>query len=214
MPCFQFVDVLENGFRGRDIKQRKIIAERFKVEGACNTGIGDNGFNFRTEDQGFAVPVIIQGLDAEAIPRHEEAPSVFIPNGKGKHPSEAVNTGFAPLFIGVNDGFGVAPGLKHMALVQQLLADVEVIVDLTIEHNPYGPVFIGQWLLPGGDIDDRQAPMRQTDRRRSSSGGVAIKPLCIRAAMGKGVGHLPENFLIDWLTGQVKYSAYSAHKNI
>ena len=45
----------------------------------------------------------------------------------------------------------------------ELLAELEVIVDLAIEDDGEAAVFAGHRLLPAADIDDRKAAMSQTD---------------------------------------------------
>ena len=61
----------------------------------------------------------------------------------------------------MNDDFCVALRVETMARGLQLGDQLLEVVDLTIEDDGHRAVFVEQGLLPGGDIDDGQAPMRE-----------------------------------------------------
>jgi len=65
----------------------------------------------------------------------------------------------------------------------ELAADVRVVVDFAVEAHPDGAVLVRQRLLPGAQIDDAEAAMRQRRVR------VAVQPGFVRAAVSDDVAH-------------------------
>src|ERR1700682_6386815 len=84
-----------------------------------------------------------------------------IVHAKGEHPFESIDAASAILLVSVHDRFGVGRGPKLMPACHQLSAEIMVVVDLTVEHNPNGPIFIAPWLGPAGAIDDREPPVAE-----------------------------------------------------
>src|SRR5690606_36471791 len=94
-----------------------------------------------------------------AVARQHELALTPVPQGHSPLAVEAVEGGLAPLLVGVHDDLGVALGAKAMSLREQLLAQLYVVEDLSVEHEPQRLVLIGQRLLPALQIDDGQARM-------------------------------------------------------
>ena len=66
-------------------------------------------------------------------------------------------------FVEMNDCLGVALAAVMMAFPFQLGAQLLVIVDFSVVHDPNAAVFIADGLLAGSDINDAQAAHGQTD---------------------------------------------------
>ena len=75
-----------------------------------------------------------------------------------------------------------------MAERQELLAELEVIVDLAVEGDGEAAVFARHRLMPAADIDDRKAAMAETDLEAPVGRIVKRVARAIRAAMGHQVG--------------------------
>ena len=102
----------------------------------------------------------VERLDAEPIAHEQQPPPWRVPDRECEHAAEAVHAVVAPLFIRVDDGLGVRARAVAMPGRFELAADVGVVVDLAVEHDPDGAVFVGQRLLA-----------RARDRRCSDGGG-------------------------------------------
>src|SRR5437763_121624 len=91
----------------------------------------------------------------------------------------------------MNYRFGIAVGPIPVPLRLQLRAQFRVIIDFSVEYDPGGLVFIADRLLPGGKIDDTQAPHAQAD------GTGDVKPIIIRPAVRHDLPHLAQSVTID-----------------
>jgi hypothetical protein len=63
----------------------------------------------------------------------------------------------------MNNRFGVALSPIAVAASLQILAQFPVIVDFAVENDPNGFVFIADGLMTGLNVDDAEAPHRQSD---------------------------------------------------
>ena len=73
----------------------------------------------------------------------------------------------APLFVGMDDGFGVTARAVPVTAALQIAADIGVVVDLAVEDDPDRPVFVRRRLLAGAQIDDAEAAV--------GKGGVCVE---------------------------------------
>src|SRR5258707_4526 len=69
----------------------------------------------------------------------------------------------AVLLVGVDDRLSVRVGLEAMTAVLELLAEILEVVDLTVEDDADGAVFVVDRLIAAGDVDDGQAAHAQAD---------------------------------------------------
>ena len=93
-----------------------------------------------------------------------------------------------------------------MPIRLQLGVQLDMVEDLAVEHDPQVVILVGQGLLPGGDVDDRQP-------RMSKSGMlVPVKTELVGTPVALGADHPRE--LIPLGRGgpisQAKNSGYSA----
>ena len=131
---------------------------------------------------------------------------VPVPQGEGEHATEMVDAVFAPLFPGMDDGFGVGAGLEMVAEGGQFRNQIDEIVDFAVEHHPDRIVLIGQGLLAGGDVDDGQPSMPQPQPR------LDVQASFVRAAMPLHVVDAGEHIAVDGaLFTQVEDAGYAAH---
>jgi len=83
----------------------------------------------------------------------------------------------------VNDGFGVAVGVEGVAQFFQLLAQLEIVVDLAVEDDPRAAVLVVNRLRSAFEIDDREAAHSEADR------AVDVKAVVVGTAMPDRVAH-------------------------
>jgi len=92
----------------------------------------------------------------------------------------------------VDDDFGVATAMKHVALGFEFPAQLLEIVDLAVKDNGQGSVFVEKRLVAGDEVDDGQPAMGQP-RAAALGKGVEMDALPVRAAMGQDAVHGPEH---------------------
>jgi hypothetical protein len=63
----------------------------------------------------------------------------------------------------MDDDLGIAMRPELMTCREQFLSELWKVVDLAVEHHGDRSVFIKEWLVTVGEIDNRQAAMCQAD---------------------------------------------------
>src|SRR5690242_20088399 len=91
-----------------------------------------------------------------------------IPERDSEHSMQLRKTCLTELFIQVDDGFRVRPSPELMSARQIPAVQFREIVDLAVKGDPDGSILVGQRLVSPGQIDDRETPKAEPDRR----GGV------------------------------------------
>src|SRR5439155_875582 len=75
---------------------------------------------------------IVEGLDAEAIPREAQRPMLRVPDGEGEHATQSLHRGRACLLVQVHDGFGVGGRPEPVPAPRQVRAQLAIVVDLAV----------------------------------------------------------------------------------
>ena len=104
----------------------------------------------------------------------------------------AFEGGLTPGPIGVDNNLRVAAGPEPVTERHQLLAQLDVVEDFAIEHDPRRAAGIRERLLAARKVDDGQAGMCQ------SRPFVPVQTPLIRAAMGQRADHAYQRFARGW----------------
>src|SRR5207245_3780309 len=78
----KLLNVDEHCVRASDVAEGQILRQYALVELSLHPEICQDGLDLRAEEKCFAVPVVVERFDTEAIASHKEAPLSRIPNGK------------------------------------------------------------------------------------------------------------------------------------
>jgi len=124
----------------------------------------------------------VERLDAQAVAGEDEAFSRFAPERDGEHAAEAGETCGVPFKEGVENGFGVAAGMEAMAVLFELAADFQMIVDFAVEDDAGVAVVGNDGLITGVEVDNFQTSGAEGKKRGGEDADL------IGAAMNKGVG--------------------------
>ncbi len=76
------------------------------------------------------------------IARKKQATDLCVPEGKGEHAIEPTDAIQSPLFIRVNDDFGIGMRSEDVPVLLQLLTKLNEIVDLAVEDDLHRVIFI------------------------------------------------------------------------
>jgi hypothetical protein len=74
----------------------------------------------------------------------------IVPDGEGKHAAQLLHHFSAPLLIAMNDDFSIRMGAEGVSSGNQLCAQFLKVVNLAVEGDPYGLIFIAHGLMTGG----------------------------------------------------------------
>src|SRR5262249_38885760 len=107
-------------------------------------------------------PGPIKRLDAEKVSSQEENLALQVEHGKGKHADQARQAVGPPVHVSVQQHLGVRLRLEAAARAEQLIAQLEVVVDLAVVSD--GVLTIrGSHRLPAGfgQIENGQSPVQE-----------------------------------------------------
>ncbi len=97
-------------------------------------------------------------LDAVGVPGTEDQPLLGVDDDEGEHPAQPLDHRLAPMVEAGDDDLAVPLGVEpRTVLPDQLLAQLDVVVDLAIEDQLVPAVGVGQRLVAALHVDDRQA---------------------------------------------------------
>src|SRR6266478_1001133 len=111
----------------------------------------------------------------------------------------------AVLIVSVNDCFGVAVGIKGVAQLLKLVAELAIVVDFAVENNPGGAVLVMNWLRATGEVDDGQPPHPQ------AYGAVEIEAVVIGSTVTHGVCHARQQRTVNIQSVTTNNSYNSTH---
>ena len=203
---WQLANRLVHGVGARNVLERQIRVDCVGRPLARHVGIFQQRLDFRSERHARGRHAVVERLDAEAIADKKQPSFRIVPERKGKHAAEAVDRAIAPLFVGVDDDFGIGLRAEHVARSLELGADVGEVVDLAVEDDPDRPVLVGERLIARRQIDDAQTAMSEADA------GTDEEAVGVGPAMRDDVGHRRESAAIDRLSRvEVDFSSDAAH---
>src|SRR5208282_6739167 len=120
------------------------------------------GAHLRSKKQRAIDDRIVEGLDAQPIPRKEDARGAsaaalgHLDYGERKHSEQPLDRALAPFLIGVDDDLGVGARAKAVAAGFELIAKRHEIVDLAVEDHGERSRFVPNGLAATGKIDDAE----------------------------------------------------------
>ena len=119
------------------------------------------------------------------VARQDQFIAAGIVDGDGEHAVQFLERFHADGMIEIENDFGVAAGLEDIAVADQGIAQRDVIVDLTGEHQRDAIIGV-HGLMPAGQIDQAETAVGETHAGRDM--GAAV----VGAAMEDGIVHLPQ----------------------
>ena len=105
---------------------------------------------------------VLERLDAEPITAGEKRAVVFVPDRERKLAPQLMEACRAEVFVEVQRNLAVRPGAERVAARLEFEADPLEVVELAVGRDVQPAVFIRDWLLAGGEVDDAQARVAQT----------------------------------------------------
>ena len=114
------------------------------------------------EREALPVPLVVEGLDPQAIAGAEELAPAAVPDREREHPVEQ-REALAPVTpVGGEDHLRIARALEALPLALELRAQLDVVVDLAVVGDPALAERVAHRPVPAGaQVDDREAPVDQ-----------------------------------------------------
>jgi hypothetical protein len=165
----QGADAIEQGEGVRDMAPKEEPDMTRRAGRRIDPRAGPQRLDGRSQAQGPAVIGEIELLDAERIARQQHALAGRIPDGEGIHAAQMRDHGGPVAVIEMQQHLGVRLGAQLTTLGHQLRAQLPKIVDLAVEGDDR-PIRAQDHRLMTGRrrVDDRQAPMPQSDAPRET----------------------------------------------
>jgi hypothetical protein len=179
------VNTAERAARSHARPKREDLLQSNRIEFPGDRRIGrEDRFDLAGEVHPSAVLADVERPHAKRIAGEHQRLALTVPQRDRPLTIEPAECTRAPLFVRVDDDFRVTARPEPMAATLQLLAQFEIVEDLAIETDPQRIGFVGQRLLTGEQIDDRQPRMPK------ASTCIAVDAELVRAAVTQRADHL------------------------
>ncbi len=159
------------------------MIERVEIDVARQIGRAQQRLDLGSEIQPAVDRRIVQRLDADAVAREKQRLRSGIPDRQAEHAAQPRDGVAPPLLVCVDDRFRVGGRVEPVPVRLELGAQLVVVVDLAVEHDPDGAILVVNRLMPGREVDDAQAahPKRH----------LLVHPhaLIVRSAVADDVAH-------------------------
>ena len=181
----ELADVAERGPRRGDVPELQVHVQRLPVQDPLGWQGLVEGLQLGRKRDAPGPFRDVERLDAKPVAREEQRLGRRVPDGEREHAAEQLDTARTVLLIEVQNRLGIALRRECVSAPQQLAPQVAVIVDLAVEDDDLGPIFVENRLAPAGQVDDAEPPHAQ------SHGAVHIDTLVVRPSVPDRFAHLP-----------------------
>jgi hypothetical protein len=150
----KFLDAVDQSPGAGNVVEGEVSVEAVEGKPARDLGMDEDAFKFGGEQEVSVAMGEVEGLDAEAIAGEDEALGGFCPEADGEHAAEAGETFDIPLQESVEDGLGIAVGREGVAEGLEFAAEVEVVVDFSVEDDDGVSVGGVDGLIAGVEVEN------------------------------------------------------------
>src|SRR5437899_586728 len=145
-------------------------------------------------------------LFAQTVARNQQLAPTLVPKREREHAAQFLYALSAQLFVQMNNYFCVGVGIEAMAAGFELGTQLRKVVDLAVEYDPDRAIFIEDWLVSAGNVDDAETPHSQPRIL------LRKQAFIVRPAMHDCLAHAMDGNLFDPLRPIRTYdSGDSAH---
>src|SRR5262249_59428020 len=187
----QLGDALEDAGVGGNAGVGRVVVDRGAVALRGHGGVLEQGLQLAGEDEAALVEPVEERLLAEPVPRHEHGAVAAVPDREGEHAAEALDAAGAALLGSVDDRVRAGAGREAMPGLLQLGLQLDVVVDLAVEHDGHRAVFVEDGLAAALEVDDAEAAVTESDAAPDE------QPLTVGSSMAQPPGGPLEELLVD-----------------
>ena len=179
----QLHDVAEHRERRRNEAQREILIQCREIQPAKARIEREQRLDFRAEREALRLRDVEERLLTKVIARCEQPLLARIPECESEHAAQVLEQTIAVRFVQADDHFAIAHRHESMAVRLELLAQLQVVVDLAVANQPDRALGIAQRLPPALQVDDRESPVSE------HGAALPMDALAVRTAMRKSAQH-------------------------
>ena len=201
----QLAQALEDAGRRSHVAQLQIARQHGGVEFGLDARQRQQRLGLAGEGQARCVAQHVQRLDAQPVAADQQPAPACVPQAEVEHAIQAQHNVVAPRGIAVQQHLAVRSRLEAVAQRLQLGAQLAVVVDLAVAHQPERAVGVAQRLVATGQVDDRQAP------HGDAAFTVDMHALVVRAAVARDVAHCRQQPRRHRLAVEADESVNAAH---
>ncbi len=161
------------------------------VEAGLDQAGREKRLEFRGERDPLRRPRPDEGLDPQPVTREHQTPARLVPEREREHPAQALHAIDAQVLVQVDDRLDVRPGAEAVPRASQLVAQLDVVVDLAIADDDHRSVLARDRLIACLEVDDRQAADAEPDSGRD------VRALSVRSAVDERGRHSRDHGLFD-----------------
>ena len=180
------VHVAEHGAWRPRRPEREDLIDADGIHRRLDLAAREQRLGFGREHQVPAHDAVEQRSHAEAVPHQKHRFRATVVDRERELAVQPVQHPGAPLLVPVHEDFRIAARAEAVSGRDQLLAELQVVVDLAVVHDEDGAVLVAQRLRAAGDVDDAEPHVGEADPRP----GVA--PAAVGAAVAQGGRHAVE----------------------
>jgi hypothetical protein len=175
----QLADAGQDRARRRDdAVPHEPVVQRDRVDRRVDPAAGEQRGERGGEPQRAAALGEVERFLAQPVAPEQRAPARRVDEAEREHPLQALDEAVAPLAPCLEQHLGVARREEAVALADQLLAQLRVVVDDPVEHAGEPEVRVDHRLRAARrEVDDRQATVRERDRAVRPGPGTVGPPL-------------------------------------
>src|SRR5262245_32009708 len=145
----------------------------------------------RQPDAAANADVVIERLDAEPVARRKQSLFALVPDQKGEHPDQPVQTNRAPPLVSRQNYLSVSS--TAVLIIAQLGSQFEVVINLAVEDDQRRAATTGHRLAARRrKVNDAQTIVPQP----RDPGRIPVKAFIVRAAMALSADHRFELFVV------------------
>ena len=159
----QSFDLSDHGLRSRNEAEQQISSERAGIDFPRRKVLIEERRQFRTEIQFPPGSEVIKGLLAQSVSRQEKRLLAGIPKRKSEHPAQETEHVDAVLLVEMDERFGITVRFQAVPAFFQACAQLQVIINRAVEDDVDRLVFVRNWLVAAGQVNDAEPPNRQTN---------------------------------------------------
>src|SRR5260370_35569459 len=107
----------------------------------------------------------------------------------------------------MHENLGIAAGLKQMSASYKILQEFAEVIDFAVEDNLYGSVFISEWLIAPGHVDDAKAAVPERDI------GIEVISIRVWPSVDEAIAHIPDQRVVQRRLAFSHVTCYATHAN-
>src|SRR4029078_2371600 len=125
----------------------KVIVQCLSIQPSRDRFVFEDRFYLGGKDQAFAIEVVRERFDANAVADQPTPTTIPVPQSKREHTTELMKRFQAPFFISINDRFSITVAAELVAFRLEQWAHLRVVVNLAVVHQSDRAIAVAHGLI-------------------------------------------------------------------